>query len=475
MNSPASLFSLPVFLIARAETRDAAAKRLRAAGWHDITIVEAVMGGHIWGVAQSHACAAARGRERGAYPFLILEDDAHPTKWLRQVEVPTADFFRLDLSIWSWDAETGAIMRTDWEPAASREWALVYGMLATAAVGIGNCHVADHYEAAAHMASGTGVPLDVRLMELVSRFGCQALRQPLIFQGPHAVNQNAGSTDWALPLHSRRPTGQKLLASVYGGLGNQMFQYANALELTRRCGLTLGMRMACQDCLAQKRDFSLGIFGIEETRGGWSEGSTEVVKDESNYTPGMEQRIRRRIEVSSAETVVVEGYFQNEAFFSGVSAELRGRFRLEAPPNMPAVDRPLVGVHVRRGDFVGNPRHDLCTYRYYTKAMSMLSRRMADPLYIFVSDDSAYCRSVFADRSNVLVYDGGGLKEDFALLANCQSLIIANSTFSWWAAWLSGAETVIRPSEFLNDRSWNIGPEGWIRISGNGEATDAEG
>ena len=124
---------------------------------------------------------------------------------------------------------------------------------------------------------------------------------------------------------------------------------------------------------------------------------------------------------------------------------------------------PFVGVHIRRGDYVGNPFYvDLCSTDYYERAMALFPGKK----FLIFSDDPEFCKTRFKGE-NLQVMENGTELEDFNTLASCESVIIANSSFSWWAAYLcpNPAKQIIAPKEWHPDGAERTKlPKEWIRI-----------
>lgn len=125
---------------------------------------------------------------------------------------------------------------------------------------------------------------------------------------------------------------------------------------------------------------------------------------------------------------------------------------------------PFVGVHVRRTDYVNNDFYaDLASTDYYEKAMAMFP----DKKFLIFSDDTEFCKERFKG-DNIQVMEGGTDLEDFNMLASCSDLIIANSSFSFWCAYLcpNPAKKIIAPKDWYTDGNGTrtIIPKTWIRI-----------
>ncbi len=149
---------------------------------------------------------------------------------------------------------------------------------------------------------------------------------------------------------------------------------------------------------------------------------------------------------SEPETIVaLDGYWQHPAHFKGISAEIREAFRLKAwifdhvREEYPVLTK-AIGVHIRRGDYVNNPTHQVCTFEYFQWAVDMCRNGKEDTPVVLFSDDPAWCLREMAFLANCVVptwhSDLPSEILDFASLQLCPYKVISNSTFGWWACWL---------------------------------------
>ncbi len=156
-------------------------------------------------------------------------------------------------------------------------------------------------------------------------------------------------------------------------------------------------------------------------------------------------------------------YFQSEKWFKDNEKEVRALFSDDIPA---PTDR--VAIHVRRGDYVGNSFYvDLFNIDYYEKAMAMFP----DDKFILFSDDIAFCKAKFGWYNSRITYsEERSDVRDLNLMASCKAHIIANSSFSWWGAWLSPNypnNKVIAPSKehwYADGVERTECPSHWIRI-----------
>ena len=260
---------------------------------------------------------------------------------------------------------------------------------------------------------------------------------------------------------------------ITAGLGNQMFQYAAGLALAKRLGVALVCDVShYRRQRRQDRPLGLEQFGIA------------IDADRvPPYKPGrrlavalglMHQRFRgasvlRQREgfdpafLSAGAPTALVGYFQSWRYFSGYEASVRQTFdtgslstartaALEA--EIRAAEHPGA-VHVRRGDYLVNPQASayfgVLGRDYYLAAREALEARIPRPTYFLFSDDPERARTELTDWPGLRLVAGYSGAEDLRLMSLCRHFVIANSTFSWWGAWLGAA-----PDKLV------IGPQRWF-------------
>lgn len=299
-----------------------------------------------------------------------------------------------------------------------------------------------------------------------------------------------------------------IMVRLMGGLGNQMFQYAAGLQLAtlRKTILKLDPTFLLDRMPRENftyRDFDLEIFDLQPEIASPAEVRRFRRLAEPASRSVLERvadKLARRhyyLESSPAfdagvlelpDETYLEGYFQNERYFADIGVEIRKRFRLAPDESkLPAGTRRLaddirsnqgICLHVRRGDYASNPvsfqHHGLCSLEYYQNGLKELRARGATgPVFIF-SDDVKWCRDNFKESDKFVVvgdeHAGPCSSLHFWLMTLCQSFVIANSSFSWWAAWLgeNPNKIVVRPSQWIQAsefRDADICPPSWIKVS----------
>ena len=266
---------------------------------------------------------------------------------------------------------------------------------------------------------------------------------------------------------------------LQGGLGNQMFEYATAYAIARCANQPLVLDTSFFDIYAGRewcRPYELSIFALHEqsTFIGGHELEVKVL-------PKLAYRCRKHNVGYCGKYVflpthlkrknqVLFGYFANYHYFESYRNELLQAFVFRSQPNtanqLYINDISLiesVSVHIRRGDYLNNTNAGIFWHpdvEWYRKAMSEMEKHVQQPTYYFFSDDIAWAREQFADVKNAVFVDinhGADAYNDMRLMSRCKHNIIANSTFSWWGAWLNANpdKIVIAPGKYYNNDTSN--------------------
>ena len=206
-----------------------------------------------------------------------------------------------------------------------------------------------------------------------------------------------------------------------------------------------------------------------------------LVEGQFSYVEDMYSGYQPQI-FSHRNHMYLAGTWASEKYFESVSGEIREQFALAQPPdddNRRMLDEikssEAICVHVRRGDYVSIPetnrRHGLCTLDYYNRSLKYISERTANPVVFIFSDDPDWVKENLrpAQKTFYVTHNFGRQNyQDLRLMSACRHFIIANSTFSWWGAWLSDhpEKIVIAPQSWTADSSRMDDPipERWIRL-----------
>ncbi len=176
-----------------------------------------------------------------------------------------------------------------------------------------------------------------------------------------------------------------------------------------------------------------------------------------------------------------EGYWQSEKYFLDAASSIRTEFTVRHEPNSQNATTlqsiaacESVAVHVRRGDYVQNKKtlafHGVLPVDYYQRAVREIQKYIQHPTYYIFSDDPVWVRANLRFVAPTVYVNHNGPKkdyEDLRLMASCKHHIIANSTFSWWGAWLAEhpGQKVIAPIQWFasNQDTHDLIPDRWMR------------
>ncbi len=180
----------------------------------------------------------------------------------------------------------------------------------------------------------------------------------------------------------------------------------------------------------------------------------------------------------------VDGYFQNEKYFYDIRDIILAQISINRPLSnfTKSIQKKInslnntCSIHVRRGDMANDINvkiHGVCSVEYYNNAIEYLKNKLGEVNYFIFSDDFEWCRSNLKIDNAIFVESDEHriAHEDIYLMSLCDHNIIANSTFSWWGAWLNDnvSQISIAPMEWFKDKKYqkqsqDIVPNGWIKI-----------
>ena len=262
------------------------------------------------------------------------------------------------------------------------------------------------------------------------------------------------------------PNRTKHSVRLTGGLGNQLFQASHALALRQRTGETVSLDLDWFDGgdgpdqpLSPFQRYRLPELGFDSL-------PTESSKGRSRQSIIRKVTNRANLQLDakfgrSVGSLVHRGYWQSERHFEDVVEVVAAAFQLptltsasgqDVEADIQSVERS-VSIHVRRGDYLHFDGLPVCSSAYYRAALSIVGSYTK--VFVF-SDDIEYCKAEFADLEEVTFVDNTESDlEDMALMSMCDAHVIANSTFSWWAAWFGEQASptervVVAPAPWFN-------------------------
>jgi hypothetical protein len=251
----------------------------------------------------------------------------------------------------------------------------------------------------------------------------------------------------------------------HGRLGNQMFQYAALRGITDLKGYNFCIPGS--EFKDQWNDHQLfEAFNLPNLN------KQKILP--ANYYQERQFNYDQDYVDNCPDNVNLHGYFQTEKYFSHISDSIREDFAFKSEildPCKEAFDfNELISLHIRRTDFVEkSDDHPPCSLEYYQKALEQFNSNIQVMIF---SDDINWCKNqdLFKDDRFIFSENEWNLI-DLCLMSMCTHHIIANSTFSWWGAWLSGSNQVIGPSKWFGNSGYtashntsDIIPERWMKI-----------
>lgn len=294
-----------------------------------------------------------------------------------------------------------------------------------------------------------------------------------------------------------------IITKLQGGLGNQMLQYAAGKRLAEHHGtiLKVDTSLYTTDQIGiTPRHYELSCFKADVLFA--TDEEVRMFKKEKGRIGRIMERFARTLHIpgryplvrerhfhfdpeilAAPDNVYLEGYFVTERYFKDIEEDIRRDFCFKEPlrgENENIMKRiretDSIAIHVRRGDYVydkkTNDFHGVCGVPYYMGAIAFMSAKVRDPHFFVFSDDIDWVKKNITIDLPMEYIDhnkGKDAYKDMQLMSLCKHDIIANSTFSWWGAWLDRYEKkiVVAPKHWFADPSIDtkdVIPETWIRL-----------
>lgn len=201
----------------------------------------------------------------------------------------------------------------------------------------------------------------------------------------------------------------------------------------------------------------------------------------SNYINKLQnsQNYNYEANVLKIDDGYLDGYWQQEDYFKLIRDELLNDYKfnsvsgIELKNMLDIIEKnESVSIHIRRGDYANSSIYDnIANLEYYNEAINIIKSKVVNPVFFIFSDDIEWVKENMKISNSYIINFNRGLDsyKDMFLMSKCKHNIIANSTFSWWGAWLNinNNKIVIRPNKFLNtevDGSTICNAEGWINV-----------
>lgn len=235
-----------------------------------------------------------------------------------------------------------------------------------------------------------------------------------------------------------------------GRLANQMFQYASLKGIATHHNYDF--------CIPPKE-----VFGKKDPVVNRDLNLYDVFDSIKNNNIGLTQNPIQQERLHSfdeelfnncPDDIDLFGYYQTEKYFKHIEKEIREDFSFnlnlynDCKSFFDSLNSESISLHIRRGDYLSNPNHPVQSIEYYENALELLPSDI--PVLIF-SDDFNWCskQDIFSDE-RFMISENSSVDSDLCMMSMCDYHIIANSSFSWWGAWLANSEKVIAPKKWFD-------------------------
>lgn len=292
-----------------------------------------------------------------------------------------------------------------------------------------------------------------------------------------------------------------IVVKLMGGLGNQMFQYAigRTISIKNNTDLILDISFYEDQAGATERKFELGIFNIKaevpsvpEIKNIYKRYFKKSIKNKIFYFFKIKKEGLLYNETNYSfnsnifqihKNIYINGYFQSEKYFQNIKNIIRKDFEYNNSIDEKKIEilnmikgSNSISIHIRRGDYLTNIQANnilgLCTLDYYKKAICYIKKNVKYPHFFVFSDDIEWTKinlKIEAPTEYVSDNDLSKNHVDMHIMSLCKHNIIANSSFSWWGAWLNdnNDKIVIAPEKWFSDISLNTDdliPRLWIKL-----------
>jgi len=286
-----------------------------------------------------------------------------------------------------------------------------------------------------------------------------------------------------------------IIAKITSGLGNQLFQYAFArhLSIINHTDLYFDLRFYHSTYSKQsQRNFKLDHFNIEYKKMNipmeYLTKATKLFPKRSckpffNLSKEEQYHFNSNILQSKAYTITTEGYWHSEKYFSAIDPIIRKELTFNNTPSpsfewyKQQIENAVnpISVHIRRGDYVTHPvfseTFGFLGLDYYKKAMELIEEKITSFTFFIFTDDLQWVKQNLDQPHQYIYVNAIGENadiEELHLMSLCNHHIIANSSYSWWGAWLNNKadKIVIGPKKWFNNQpTWDtkdLLPESWI-------------
>ncbi|MBC7888539.1 MAG: alpha-1,2-fucosyltransferase [Ferruginibacter sp.] len=289
---------------------------------------------------------------------------------------------------------------------------------------------------------------------------------------------------------------QKVIVRLSGGMGNQLHQYAYALSLAKKFGCKVYVdksffKLSSKLLKITKRNYELDKFSIYAAERSFflsnyylfnlfnKSSFLKYILDKYTKIHIINSRQFNNEIYQNKKIFYIDGVFGAVSDYAQINSEIKTLFipHPQYKNLLPKINQLInksnsVAVHIRRTDYLDrNSGHEVLSIAYYKEAMNFINEKAAEPTFYFFGDDEGWIRDNFIslnDQKKIFINfkDTPASLFDFFAIATCNHVIISNSTFAWWAAYLNEykSKIIIAPGKWLRNQELNLNesyPNDW--------------
>lgn len=266
-----------------------------------------------------------------------------------------------------------------------------------------------------------------------------------------------------------------IIVRILGGLGNQLFQYAYAKSLAEK-GFDVKIDISGFKKYTLHGGYQLDQYKIDLQPATVLE--SWITKYFFNFPKKEKTLLFQKKFLKPIRNRYIKGYFQTEKYFEDIRPILLKQFVVKKQLASSTIEyleqitikKNTCAVHIRRGDYIldkkANQIHGICDLDYYKKAIKLMREKCGEVDFFVFSDDIPWVKKNLKIKNAVYVEHQVIPHEDLHLMSLCKHNITANSSFSWWAAWLNQNQhkIVIAPKQWFVSKENEVACDNWIKL-----------
>lgn len=286
-----------------------------------------------------------------------------------------------------------------------------------------------------------------------------------------------------------------IITKIQGGIGNQLFQYAAGKSLANFHSTELILDLTYYN-KTRYREYDLDRLNIKSHKKIKNPNELEKILSRNRALSILSFPIKKKYNIynephfyfdkkyyNNPKNCYIKGYWQSELYFQSIKKKIKSEFSLKKSDKLNQSqiynnikENNSVGVHIRRGDYVmdkvTNQFHGVLGDSYYVNAVAQIKEKIKNPTFFIFTDDKEWVKKHFQlNIPYTLIHENWHPIYDMFILSKCNHQIIANSTFSWWVAWLNTNidKVVIAPINWFAKKQYenqlnDLLPSRWVKI-----------